>query len=194
MQHNVFLDGIAFRLRPVANADVPFIIQLRGNTERSRYLHPISLRVEDQLAWLSEYYHRPDDYYFVIERMDNNQAEGLISLYDIDHIKKQGEWGRWILVPNSLAAIESAWLIYQFAFECLKLDQVYCRTVVDNQTVISFHDSCGITNRRVLEKYFEISDQAVDAVEHAFNQALWHQIKPRLGQLSTLIAKRLTHA
>lgn len=194
MRHNASLNGIVFRLRPVSDADVPLIIQLRGNIERSRYLHPISLNPEDQLAWLSEYYHRPDDYYFVIERMDNNQAEGLISLYDIDRTEKQGEWGRWILVPDSLAAIESAWLIYQFTFECLKLDQVYSRTVIDNQSVISFHDSCGITRRHVLENYFEISGQVVDAVEHAVNQALWCQIKPRLGQLAKLIARRLTHA
>src|ERR1039457_4516855 len=47
--------------------------------------------------------------------------------------------GRWILRRGSLAAAESALLVYTIAFEDLALDRVYCRTVSANRAVVSFH-------------------------------------------------------
>jgi len=193
MLHNYSLAGSAFRLRPVKNCDAEFIRDLRCNPNLNYYLHATSSRVADQLAWLSNYYLRPDDYYFVVEHLDNGELEGLISLYEIDLNKpSHGEWGRWILRSGSLGSVESAFLIYKFGFEILGLDSMYCRTVSTNEKVVSFHDSCGIPQKKILNNYFQFApNNMVDAVEHRINRNVWLEIAPRLQRLTDLTAMRL---
>jgi RimJ/RimL family protein N-acetyltransferase len=189
MRHNLSMEGYAFRLRPITDQDAAFVVELRSNPDLNRYLHASSNRVEDQRAWLVRYYEAEDSYYFVVERSVNGMPEGVIALYDIDFSTNSGEWGRWILKPNSLAAVESAYLIYRTAFELLGLNSVYCRTVADNQKVVSFHDSCGVTTRRALPQYFELGGHRHDAVEHRLDVAGWPAVKKRLEQLARLTAR-----
>lgn len=191
MRHELSLAGPAFRLRPITDADAPLVLELRSDTKRNRYLHPISQRLDDQLAWFARYYERPGEYYFVVERRDSGAAEGVISLYDVDLKAGCGEWGRWILRPGSLAAVESAWLIYRCAFEQLGLKRVFSRTVVENVSVVSFHDSCGITTKRLLPGHFDLGGKRADAVEHEVTREMWIALNPRLQQLAELTARRV---
>ncbi len=185
------MEGYAFRLRPITDNDAAFVVELRSNPQLNRYLHAVSNRIEDQLAWLARYYECANAYYFVIERRTDGMPEGAIGLYDIDKTTGSGEWGRWILRPNSLAAVESAYLIYCTAFEQLGLSSVYCRTVSDNDKVVSFHDSCGITERRILPQHFELDGNRHDAIEHHVDLSSWTGIKPRLEKLTQLTARRV---
>ena len=170
MRHNLTFEGLSFRLRPVNETDAAFIVNLRNDSSMNSWLHPISSQVEDQLAWLVQYFNREGDWYFVVERLDG-YAEGLISLYD--QFGGTAEWGRWVLRSGSLAAVESAWLIYKCAFECLGLDAVYCRTVVANKSVVSFHDSCGVYERSLLPAHVELRGQRFDSIEHRLSRAAW---------------------
>ncbi|TFW06311.1 N-acetyltransferase [Oxalobacteraceae bacterium OM1] len=194
MRHDLKLSGAAFRLRPVEDADAAFVVALRSDPELGRYLHRSSNRVEDQLAWLEKYYERSGDYYFVLERQFDGVPEGVIAVYDLSEDGRIAEWGRWILKPRSLAAVESAWLIYRAAFELIGLHEVYCRTVAENEKVVSFHDSCGIVNRTLLHSHFDIDGRKLDAIEHRVDRRSWSVIAPRLEQLVAMIARRIRHA
>lgn len=185
------MEGHAFRLRPAGDGDAGFIAGLRSDPALNRYLHETSGLAEDQLAWLARYYERAGDFYFVVEHKKNRTAEGVISLYGIDASASAGEWGRWILRKGSLAAVESAWLIYITAFEILGLESVYCRTVADNGKVVSFHDSCGISKRRVLRGHFHIGGRKFDAIEHRVDRRDWGEIAPRLEALAKMTARRI---
>lgn len=189
MRHELSLRGAAFGLRPVRDADAAFIVGLRSDPELGRYLNPTSPSVDDQLAWLARYYERPGDYYFVVERLATGAAEGLIGIYDVT--AGEAEWGRWLLCPGSLAAVESAALIYRCAFEQLGLQAVHCRTLAANERVVSFHDSCGIAERRLLPGHVELRGERLDAVEHRLSRAAWPEVDARLGKLAQLTARRL---
>jgi RimJ/RimL family protein N-acetyltransferase len=191
MRHDLILAGPAFRLRPITDADALLVLELRSDTRRNHYLHPIPPHLDEQLAWFARYYERPGDYYFVVERQDSGAAEGVISLYDVAPQGDYGEWGRWILRPGSLAAVESAWLIYRCAFEQLGLKRVFCRTVAENVLVISFHDSCGITAKRLLPGHFNLGGKPADAVEHEVTRETWTAINPRLQKLAEVAARKL---
>jgi len=190
MKHDFVIEGFAFRLRPVSDADAQLVLNLRNNPEINVYLHATSENVEDQLKWFGEYYQRQGDYYFVIERIGSNVAEGVVSIYDVNLMEACGEWGRWIIRPGSLAAVESAWLVYRCAFEVLKLKYVFCRTVADNKKVVAFHDSCDIP-KRLLPRYFEIGGRILDAVEHQVDMRIWNEICNKLERLAQLTARRL---
>lgn len=189
MRRELSLQGAAFGLRPVRDDDAEFIVGLRSDPELGRWLNPTSPKVEDQLAWLARYYERPGDYYFVIERLSTGAAEGLIGIHDVEN--SEAEWGRWLLKPGSLAAVESAALIYRCAFEQLGLSAVCCRTLAANERVVSFHDSCGIAERRLLPGHVELRGERLDAIEHRLTREAWPAVDARLTQLAQLTARRL---
>lgn len=192
MRHDIELEGHAFRLRPISDADADLVIDLRCDPELGRFIHSTPPRLADQLAWLARYYERSGDYYFVVERRRDNLAEGLIAIYDVDETKRAAEWGRWILKRGSLAAAESAWLMYRCAFEVLSLERVYCRTVADNAAVVSFHDACGITRKRRLTQFFTLQGHKLDAIEHEVDRRSWHEIAPKLELPARAVARRLS--
>ena len=191
MQHDLRLCGYAFALRPVTLEDAPFIVAVRtSDPQRVRYLHPISSDVEQQRTWLNRYFERTDDYYWVVERMNTKEREGLVGIYGMDLKCRTAEWGRWVLRPGSLAAVESAWLIYRVAFEQMKLDSLYCLTVADNSPVLSFHDSCGLCRTGLLPGHFQLGDRRHDGVKHVCSRQNWPVVGQRLESHARAIARR----
>lgn len=191
MRHDIVAEGPAFRLRPVALTDAAFIVTLRQAEESSRFLHPISTEVSTQEDYLRLYYERAGDYYFIIERTHDDSPEGTIGLYDVDPLAGAGEWGRWVIRPGSLAAVESAWLIYRVAFVRLGLKRVYCRTVADNTNVISFHNSSGLRLHRHLPRHVVLRGRAYDAVEHEILRDDWSGTDAMLGDRASRLARLL---
>lgn len=186
MRHDLVVEGLGFRLRPVTDADAALLLALRSDPELGRFLHPTPPALDSQLSWLSTYYERPGDYYFVVERRVDGHAEGVIALYDLGDVPSAAEWGRWILRRESLAAIESAALIYRCAFEHFGLGEVYCRTVAENVRVVGFHDSCNCAIRRVLPNHFILGDRVCDAIEHRVDRMNWRDtVGPHLERLSS---------
>lgn len=191
MQHNYKLSESIFQIRPINNNDAEFTLMLRNDSKLNSYLNTTSNKISDQIAWLENYYKKRDDFYFVIERIKDKRPEGLIALYDIDYENKTAEWGRWILRTESMAAVESALMIYKFAFEELKLEKIYSRTVSLNEKTVSFHDSCGITNKKVLKDYFEFNGRRVDSIEHVVDKLTYVNVVNKLKNLSKLMARKL---
>ncbi len=192
MKHNIYIKGHAFSLRPIELSDAQLIVKLRTTQpERSQFIHPIPTDVSLQESYLQRYFNLPNDYYFVVERIKSCQPEGLIGIYDLDKQSKSAEWGRWILAANSLAAIESCWLIYQVAFKYLQLQQVYCRTIAQNQSVVSFHDSCGLSRNQILPQYFKLGEEQYDAIEHILVESEWESVNQKLEARSQQVAGRL---
>ncbi len=191
MRHDVRLNGFAFGIRPVSLADAAEIVALRTDPRNGRYINETSPKVADQEAWLQSYFERPNDWYFVIDRLTTGATEGLIGIYDRDCAANTAEWGRWIVRDGSIAALESALLIYRAAFEAIGLDAVYCRTVAENRPVVSFHDSAGAPRVRLLKETATIRGVAFDQVEHRVDHARWSEMEPRLTHLARLAASRL---
>jgi RimJ/RimL family protein N-acetyltransferase len=192
MRHNFFLKGFAFNLRPVELTDAEFIVQMRtADPERARYLHPVSPDVQLQREWLAKYFERDADYYWVVERPDTHSPEGLIGIYGVDPEERTAEWGRWILKPGSLAAIESSLLIYRVAFEFLKLESLYCLTIEENLSVLSFHDSCGLSRTELLKNHFTLGGRQYDAVKHVCLRNAWPDVRRKLEPKAQAIAKRI---
>ena len=169
------MDGHAFRLRPVEIEDAAFILDLRTDRERSQYLHGVSPDLDAQRRWIEDYFERPGDYYFVIENRETGRREGTAGIYNLDGIF--AEWGRWIVRAGSLAATESACLVYRVGFEALGLESIYCRTIEENIAAAGFHRSFGLERVRTLRHYFELDGRHLDAVEMRLTRAQWNAIR-----------------
>lgn len=191
MRHELRIEGFAFRLRPVALDDAQFIVDVRTHEQRSRYLHHTSRDVEEQTKWLKCYLEREGEYYFVIERRLPIRKEGLVVINNFSDSPRSAEWGRWVLVPGSLAAAESALLVYRTAFDVLALDEVFCRTIAENSAVVSFHDSSGLLRRAVMEDYFDLGGPRYAAIEHVLTRERWPVVSETLTTHALRVARRV---
>lgn len=135
-------------LRLIQDSDVDFLLSLRLNQNLNTYLNTVSNDREQQLSWLKNYKERESnglDYYFLI--VDKKLGDiGLVRVYDIDYANKSFTWGSWIIREENrpkYAAIESALLVYEFAYN--ELDLILAKFVVDNNNlgVINFHNRFG---------------------------------------------------
>src|SRR3712207_3112601 len=99
-------------LREVRLDDAAFILQLRTDPELGRYLSPTNADLQEQVSYIQRYLVSSGSYYFIICG-HNGDRLGTIRIYDIDEDKFT--WGSWILLKTRprLAALESAYLIYQ---------------------------------------------------------------------------------
>jgi RimJ/RimL family protein N-acetyltransferase len=178
MRHSIALTCTQYQLRPVDLDDAAFILTLRSDPVRSRYLHEVSPDVKDQVAWIERYFERAGDYYFIVEDARSGEPQGTIGLYDIAPDAKTAEWGRWIVKPDSMAALESVWLISEVAFSQLGLESIVSRTLAENPRVASFHESFGASRVRISENHF-VRGEAKSAIEHRITAAKWPALRAR---------------
>lgn len=190
MRHQLTLSLSAYKLRPVEDDDAGFICSLRADIQLNKYINASAVDVDGQKKWLAGYYERAGEYYFVVERLSDGRREGLISLYNVDAATCAAEWGRWVLLPGSLAAIESAFLIYSCGFGLLGLNRVYCRTIKDNASVVSFHDSCGIKEKREVDGSVVVNGQSYRLIEHSIDIKDWPEISEHMRRLINRLSSR----
>ena len=190
MEHSIRVTCARYRLRPVTLEDAAFIVELRSDPLLNRYLHEISPRVDDQVVWLERYFARPDDYYFIVEDADSGERHGTIGIYDVETELASAEWGRWILKRGSMAALESAWLVYEAGFAKLGLAILSSRTLVENPRVASFHDGFGASRIGILKDHFLVGGEPKSAIEHRIEAANWPALRSRHYSTISRLARR----
>lgn len=163
----MILESKSLRLRLIEEADAEFIISLRLDERYNQYLSKVDPGVEAQQAWIRSYKadeHEKKQFYFIIERLDGVRC-GTIRVYDLR--PDSFCWGSWILNEQKtrFAAVESAFLIYQFGFETLGYMKSHFDVMKGNDGVIKFHKRMGAVQTGEDENnyYFEISRASVDA-------------------------------
>lgn len=180
MNHEFVLETQGVRIRPITPGDAQLAVDLRGDPDLSYYIGDISSDVATQKDWLEKYLERQGDFYFVIESVRSGEPSGVIALYALNSENKDAEWGRWVIKPGAFSAAASALLIYQFAFDVLSLERIYCRTLVDNLKVLSFHDRSGASRVGIDEKVFKVRGELRDAVIHQVKRESWPTVKKTL--------------
>jgi len=129
-----------FRNAEVTDAD--FILSLRSDSNKSRYLSQTSPEFSHQVAWLNDYAGKTDQAYFIIETKESVPL-GTVRLYDTQ--TNSFCWGSWILkdgAPQS-AAIESALMVYSFAIDHLGFRAAHFDVRSGNENVWRFHERFG---------------------------------------------------
>lgn len=166
---SVEIIGRTVKLRLVKREDAEFIHSLRLNEEYNQYLSKMSGDVKDQESWIDEYKNREregSEYYFMIERIDNETRIGTVRLYDFIGNKESFCWGSWILDQNKTrsSAIESAMLVYEYAFKELKFASCHFDVRKKNISVIKFHKKFGaeLINETELDLFFQLPKVAYD--------------------------------
>lgn len=190
MKHDLRVEGVGYRLRPIRLEDAKFVIDIRlEDRDRNQYIHKISPRLAIQKEWLQRYFEREGDFYFVVENKITGKPEGLIGIYDLK--SGRAEWGRWVIKKGSLATAESLDLLFKVAFNTLNLDELYCRTICENDRVVSLHDSLPQLRRGILKNFLEVNGVKYNVIEHySTPQHYYEKIACVLEQKAMLIFQR----
>ncbi|MEL6008182.1 GNAT family N-acetyltransferase [Citrobacter portucalensis] len=135
------ITGRSIRLRNVAPSDADFIVKIRTNEKKGRFISATSADISKQKKWIEDYLTSEGQAYFLITDLDNNPL-GTVRMYD-----QQGDsfcWGSWVVSEDapSYCAIESALLVYTYALE-LGFKRAHFDVRKGNLSVIKFHERFG---------------------------------------------------
>lgn len=149
-------------LRNAHPDDAEFIVALRTNAKKGRFISATSSDIKQQREWLEHYLSGSGQAYFIITDHDGNRF-GTIRMYD-----QQGDsfcWGSWVIDDSAPAnfAIESALLLYTYALK-LGFTKSHFDVRKGNLSVIKFHKRFGAqeTGETDLDILFEISKDKID--------------------------------
>lgn len=159
--------GHKLRFRDALPADAAFILRLRTDGEKSKYLSQTVASLERQTAWLEVYGRGSGQAYFVIENAVGRPV-GTVRLYD--PVGHSFCWGSWIKddgAPPSFA-LESALLVYHYG-RSLGFTASHFDVRVDNERVCAFHERLGARRVRstALDHHYVMDAGAIDAALQA---------------------------
>jgi hypothetical protein len=129
-------------LKFVSEYDADFILKLRTNKIKSKYISFTKNDLESQVEWIKRYKAREkagDEYYFIAYD-DNNEAFATYRLYN--KTNKSIEIGSFITKHNYLNpinAIKLDILMKEFVFESLNFDQLNFEVMKLNVSVVKYH-------------------------------------------------------
>lgn len=128
--------GLVIRL--VNEGDAEFIVSLRNDPSKARFISKTSSRVKDQINWIREYKKREalgSDYYFIYEYC--GKRAGVNRIYNITSDSFiHGSW----LFSNDVppyCPLAAAVIAREVAFECLSLS-------IENDTAGIHEDNIGV--------------------------------------------------
>lgn len=152
-------------MRLIEEDDAAFVLQLRTDEKYSKHLSVVNSDVNAQKKWIGNYKkdeHRGSQYYFIIATLKGTPC-GTVRLYDLK--PDSFCWGSWILNENKtrFAALESAFLVYDFGFDTLGYGKSHFDVRRENDKVISFHEKMGAirVSEDIENIYFEITKESV---------------------------------
>lgn len=168
-----FISGENINLRDIKVEDAAFVLSLRTDERKSKFLHKTDADIKKQEAYIKRYYTLPEEFYFIIEDKSHRPL-GTVRIYDvIDHTDFC--WGSWLIVDDAekSTAIESALLIYEYAFSKLGYTKTHFDVRKGNVRVQKFHEFCGA--KRVGETDLDIL--------YAYTKEDYEKILPKLKKI-----------
>jgi RimJ/RimL family protein N-acetyltransferase len=164
--------GNTLVLRDVLIEDAEFILSLRNDDKKSKFISKTSGYVEQQKNWINRYSMSISQAYFIIESLDGNKI-GTVRLYD--SIGDSFCWGSWILSKEAhvSAAIESALIVYSYAMK-LGFKNSHFDVRKGNSSVCKFHERFGATfvEEDEINLFYKISHQDILKSIHKYKKYL----------------------
>ena len=112
------IEGKYVNLREVELDDAAFILKLRCDPKKSRFLHPTENNLEKQIDYLKRYKTLDNEWYFIIENKAHEPL-GTWRIYDVKEDAFTG--GSWLMVDSALVeeTMEADFLGSNYAYNVL---------------------------------------------------------------------------
>lgn len=134
------LEGMVVNLRSATLEDAEYTYNIRQDSEKCKYLHPVKGSIETQKEWIKKVSDSPDEYFFVVERK-NGEKIGATSMYHIrDHV---AEMGRTVLYGDFIEIADTTLVGMDFAYGECGLDRTETYVLEKNNHVLGFNKKFG---------------------------------------------------
>ena len=139
------IEGKYVNLREVQIEDAAFILSLRCDPKKSRFLHKTENNLEKQIDYLKHYFSLDNEWYFVVEN------------------KKQYTGGSWLMKDGSLPeeTLEGSMLAREMAYEKLGFELDCFDVRKGNKKVVRYHQMWGakIVGESDIDYFFELTKE-----------------------------------
>jgi len=155
--------GASLMLRNATIDDAAFILSLRLDPAKNRYLAQTSPRLDDQINWLRRYESRHDQAYFVICD-EASTPLGCVRLYEPSG--RSYRWGSWLMLSglSPLVSIESNLLVYAYG-QWLGFNEARFDVRRSNRSVWKFHERFSGATRvheTELDYFYVMGERQID--------------------------------
>ena len=102
LDENFSLKRYGLKVRLVDENDADFILSLRSNPNRTKYMLTLDNEIKKQKKWIQEYKRREKeglDYYFIYSN-DEGKPIGLNRISHVDFNRKTGKASSWIAIEG----------------------------------------------------------------------------------------------
>ena len=153
-------NGLYVNLRCVELDDADFILSLRCNEEKSKFLHKTEYNIEKQKEYIQNCLNSKEQYYFISEDKSGNRI-GTIRIYNITDETFTG--GSWLMVDGCSPeqVIETEFLMKDFGFNVLNKPRCVFDVRKENKKVARYHKLSGarIVGETDLDYLFECTKE-----------------------------------
>lgn len=140
------IEKYGLKLIPVDSTDASFIISVRTDERKSRFISPTDTDIQNQIAWIDQYKVREKEgkeYYFI----GIDEAGERFATYRVYNIKSDSaEIGSWVTKPGYNKAQNSVKLdilMKEFVYEVLGFSKLTFEVRKNNKSVLKYHKMFG---------------------------------------------------
>lgn len=162
--------GNFVELVPICQENLEKMVHWRNDPEVSSFMFDRSqFTLSNQLIWFQNILNDKTRVQFIIRIKESEIPIGVANLMNLDHYQKTCEWGYYIGEVNyrlSCFAIEAQYLMIEYVFETLKMENLYCKTLMTNKKMITLNHKFGFSDKNI----FDVTINGTNTVEKAILQ------------------------
>ncbi len=140
---NFFIEKYGLKVRLVNENDADFIVSLRSDPNKTKYMVTLNHEIESQIRWMKEYKKREKeglDYYFIYSSL-NNKPIGVNRLSHINCREKTAVTASWITIGGLIYEPFLMQLILnEIAFNLLEINILKGQIHIKNNKLIRFFE------------------------------------------------------
>ena len=180
LDENFSLERYGLKVRLVNEKDAEFIISLRSDPNKTKYMITLTDEIENQIRWIQEYKKREKeglDYYFIYSNYQGKQI-GLNRLSHIDYNAKSGKASSWIAIEGlKYEPIIMVLLGNEIAFNLIGVDTTWGELHKNNISAYKVLKIFGYKLKDVGTEYYKSSLLKNDFVSASEQSNILNRIK-----------------
>ena len=158
-------EGRWINLRLIQESDASLTLKWRLK-DRAKFLNSGSSTEKEQANWIKS---RPSTEFNYIIELKSGAPVGMLSLIDVDTKNLHAETARFLIGEEDLVkgipvAVEAMKLLYQVAFDKLKLKRLYGTVASKNKLMIKWQKYLGMKEEGALRQHYFINNEWQDAI------------------------------
>lgn len=166
-------------LRKITEDDLERIMNWRMIPEVTRYMYTDpQLTIEDQKRWFKIISQDDTSRYWIVQA--GQVSIGVVSITQVDTRNQHCCWGHYIAEPSFRG--KGLWKIiecniYDYVFDHLKLNKLWCEVFTFNEKAIAIHQKLGSEVEGILKQHIYKNGVFHDVARIGITKDKWNQIR-----------------